>query len=119
MMTNINLPQLKPDSSIFSFYSKGNLLNSLNHENALTKVNEMVSHINLDQYSNVLNSVPIFYPSSFLGLLASISNRNYNVLPGSYKLDSIGKKLLWNWLIKRHQVEHDHILIILCKVLAE
>lgn len=89
MMTNINLPQLKPDSSIFSFYSKGNLLNSLNHENALTKVNEMVSHINLDQYSNVLNSVPIFYPSSFLGLLASISNRNYNVLPGSYKLDSI------------------------------
>lgn len=89
MMTNINLPQLKSDSSIFSFYSKGNLVSSLDHENALNKVNKMASHIKIDEYSNVLNSVPIFYPSSFLGFIASLSNRNYNVLPGSYKLETI------------------------------
>ncbi len=88
-MTNISLPQLDSQSNVFSFYSNGKEVSSLNHASALNTLNDFSSRVNFGQYSNVLNASPIFYPSSFLAFLASLSNKNYNIIPGSYKLDSI------------------------------
>jgi hypothetical protein len=89
MMTNISLPQLDSQSNVFSFYSNGKEISSLNHVSALNKLNEFSGKVNIGQYSNVLNASPVFYPSSFLAFLASLSNKNYNIIPGSYKLESI------------------------------
>lgn len=89
MMTNISLPQLSSESTAFSFYSNGKEVNNLTHGSALTKVNEFSSSINIGQYCNVLNASPIFYPSSFLAFISSLSNKNYNIIPGSYKMESI------------------------------
>jgi hypothetical protein len=41
-------------------------------------------------YSTVVNSVPSFYPVSFiLGLLSNLANKNYIVMPGTYSLKEI------------------------------
>lgn len=89
MMTNINLPHLKSDLPVFSFFSQGKEVSSLTHQNANSKVHSLSTNPDIGQYNNILNASPIFYPCSFLSFLASLNNKNYSVIPGSYKLESI------------------------------
>lgn len=81
-MTNLELPELK-NETVFEIYTE-NGVKTINHEESLQRMADFNSNHKLE-YSNILNSAPIFYPANFtLGLLAGLSSKSYNIFPGHY-----------------------------------
>jgi len=80
-MTNLSLPE--KNEKVFEFYTDEGT-KSITHKECLERINEFNQNIKTD-YSNIVNSTPIFYPVNLtLGLLGGMASRSYNVIPGSY-----------------------------------
>lgn len=81
-MTNLSLPELK-NENVFEIYSEAGV-KTINHEDALKRINEFSQNIHTE-YSNIVNSAPIYYPVNFtLGLLGGLNSKSYSVIPGTY-----------------------------------
>jgi hypothetical protein len=88
-LTNISLPSVDSGTNAFEIHSHGKTFN-YSHEECLERIEKFAKSFNLD-YSNVVNSAPIFYPINIsLGLLGSLRNRCYSVFPGNFNfIDSL------------------------------
>jgi hypothetical protein len=89
-MTNLKLPDIKGNETAFEIFTEGKTV-KLSHEECLDKLNKFTKGFDGLEYTSVVNSAPIFYPSNItLGLLGSIANKNYTVIPGNYNfIDSL------------------------------
>lgn len=90
--TNINLPEIKENSNVFEIFRSSSDKNeriNLNHGSLMDKLR----NTNLNQeYINVVNTAPIFYPANFvLGFLRNLISKNFVVLPATYSLKEILK----------------------------
>jgi hypothetical protein len=92
-MTNLSFPKLKGDETAFEIVTEGKTV-KLSHEECLDKMEAFSKAFNLE-YTNIINSAPIHYPVNLtLGLLGSISNKNYTVIPGTYNFSDSLKLLI-------------------------
>ncbi len=81
-MTNISLPEVKNEKVLEIYTEKG--IKTISHQESLERIKEFNSNLKLD-YTNIINSAPIFYPANFtLGLLAGFASKSYNIFPGNY-----------------------------------
>jgi hypothetical protein len=89
-MTNLNLPELKGTETAFEIFTSDKTI-KLSHDDCLDRLNIFSKSYEGYEYNSVVNSAPIFYPSNLtLGLLGSIANRNYTIIPGNYNfIDSL------------------------------
>lgn len=88
-MTNLSLPEIK-NENVFEMYTDSGV-KTINHQDTLQRISEFKNTIK-SEYTNIVNSAPIFYPANFtLGLLGGLANKSYNVIPGSYNFVDIIK----------------------------
>jgi hypothetical protein len=88
-LTNLNLPDIEGTESAFELYT--DKIIRLTHNECLNRLSKFTKGIEGLEYTSVVNSAPIFYPSNIvLGLLGSLANKNYTIIPGNYNfIDSL------------------------------
>ncbi len=89
LMTNLSLPELK-NENVFEMYTDSGV-KTINHQDCLQRITEFRKNLK-SEYTNIVNSAPIFYPANFtLGLLGGLAAKSYNVIPGNYNFMEIVK----------------------------
>ncbi len=88
-MTNLSLPQIK-NQIVFEIFTD-NGVKTISHSDCLERISEFSKNIKIE-YTNFVNSAPIFYPVNFtLGFLGGLATKSYNVIPGNYNFVEILK----------------------------